>query len=178
MYRLPHTVPVVALLLGGCVAVPCANNPGMTCYAPVQAQPVAVAPAYPYPPPGPAYVGPDGLTYEGGYPVGVIEGEQVPLVFDPGLGGWGYYDRLHHWRGAPPEMRERLERFHPGGRGLPPSGEFHRGPGRPEPGGGPPRPPGPPQQHAGGLPLRPAAAPAPRRPPPAEHRCPPDRARC
>jgi hypothetical protein len=85
--------------------------------------PPAEAPGYGYaagPPQGQSYVGPDGLSYVDSVPVGVVEGEQVPFVFVGGLGGWGYYDRERRWRGAPPEVRERLEQSHPGGRGLPP----------------------------------------------------------
>ena len=179
MDRLPLTGLCAALLLGGCVAVPCADNPGMTCYAPAPVQPVAVAPAYAYPP-GTAYVGPDGFAYVDGYPVGVVDGEQVTLVFDPVLGGWGYYDRFHRWRGAPPDMRDRLERFHPAGRGLPPAGNWRGGPGHPEGFGGAPErrsfTPGAPPSPG---PVRPAAAPAPaRRPPQQQRACPPDHPRC
>lgn len=86
-----------------------------------QGYPGVEAPGYGSgPPPGGPYAGPDGLSYVEGVPVGAFEGEQVPLVFVGGLGGWGYYDRERGWHGAPPELRERLERAHPGGRGLPP----------------------------------------------------------
>jgi hypothetical protein len=71
------------------------------------------------------------MTYVDGYPVELIDGAQVSLAFDPALGGWGYYDRGRRWRPAPPELRGRLEQFHPGGRA---------GPARPGP---PPRRPPP-----------------------------------
>ena len=150
-------------MLGGCVAAgPCDYDPA-SCQPPPQpyayapppvaySPPVAYAPPGSYepgPPPGQAYVGPDGLTYVDGYPVDVIDNQQVELVFVPTLGGWGYYDGGRRWRGAPPDMRDRLDRYHPRGEGLPPPGRFDRGPGpgrgpgpamggRPGFGGGPP----------------------------------------
>ena len=93
------------------------------------------------PPPGQPYVGPDGLTYVDGVPVDEIGGEQVPLVFVVEQGGWGYYDRGRGWHGARPELRERLERSHPEGRGLPPPGGG-RGPFGRRDAGGPPQRPG------------------------------------
>ncbi len=86
--------------------------------------------AAPGQPPGQAIVGPDGLTYVDGVPVGLIQDEAVALLFVGVLGGWGYYDRGRQWHEAPPEMRDRLERLHPGGRGLPPPGVARR---RPDP---------------------------------------------
>ncbi len=135
------TLLAAGLALSGCVAVPPgAAPPG---YYPA---PVAAAPAYPYqagPAPGQPYVGPDGMTYVDGYPVELIDGAQVSLAFDPALGGWGYYDRGRRWRPAPPELRGRLEQFHPGGRGLPPPGVMRAGgrPGPARPGPPPRRPP-------------------------------------
>ncbi len=126
-------VAAAGLLLTGCVGVPCANNPAMTCYAPAATGPVA-APA----PSGQAYVGEDGLTYVDGYPVDTVDGEQVYVVFVPAL-GWGFYDRAGGFHRASPVVVARLERSHPGGRGLPPGGP--RGAvasgGRPGPGGRP-----------------------------------------
>lgn len=123
MRRVSLSLVSAGLLLSGCVPPP---QPYGNPYAPAYAQPQGG--------PGQPYVGPDGLTYVDGYPVDTIDGYQAAYVFVPALGGWGYYDGGHHWRGAPPGMRERLERFHPGGRGIPP-GEFHGG-GRPGPGYG------------------------------------------
>jgi hypothetical protein len=77
-----------------------------------------------------SYLDPDGLTYADGQPVTMLDGgDPAPVFYDPGLGGWGYYDHAHHFHGAPPDMRDRLNRFHPGGRGLLPPGSFHPGPG-------------------------------------------------
>jgi hypothetical protein len=61
--------------------------------------------------------GVDGVTYVGGEPEAVIDGEAVFLVFGGAL-GWGYYDHWHHWHGAPDRYRHHLERFHPDGHGL------------------------------------------------------------
>ena len=61
--------------------------------------------------------GVDGITYVGGEPEAVIDGESVFLVFGGAL-GWGYYDHWHHWHGAPDRYRHHLERFHPDGNGL------------------------------------------------------------
>ncbi len=61
--------------------------------------------------------GVDGITYVGGEPEAVIDGDSVFLVYGGDL-GWGYYDHWHHWRDAPDRYRHHLERFHPDGRGL------------------------------------------------------------
>jgi endonuclease YncB( thermonuclease family) len=61
--------------------------------------------------------GVDGISYIGGAPVALIEGESVFLVYGDSL-GWGYYDHYHHWRGAPDRFRNHMEHFHPGGSGL------------------------------------------------------------
>ncbi len=66
------------------------------------------------------FLGPDGLTYVNGEPVTMLDGDPAPIFYDAGLGGWGYFDRVHHFPRTPPEMRDRLNRFHPEGRGLPP----------------------------------------------------------
>jgi endonuclease YncB( thermonuclease family) len=62
--------------------------------------------------------GVDGITYVGGAPTAMIDGEEVFLVLGAGALGWGYYDHWHHWRGAPDRYRHHLEHFHPEGRGL------------------------------------------------------------
>ena len=146
MIRPVFAVLSLGLLTAGCVGVPCADNPAMTCYAPAPVQPAVAAPA-------PAYVGEDGLTYVDGYPVDYVDGQQVYLSFVPAL-GWGFYDAGGRFRRAPPGMVGRLERFHPGGRGLPPGGPrgFVPGGGRPFAGARPGigAPPG-----AGGPPGRP-----------------------
>jgi len=194
MRRTTTALLAAALLPAGCVA-PCAYN---NCYAqpayapppayqppPPPGPPPGYPPGYPppgYPPSGEAYVGPDGLTYVDGYPVTQYEGVPAPFIFLPEFGGWGFYDREHHWHGAPPNVRERLEHEHPGGRGLPPGG-FRGGPpdafrGGPPPGvrtgvPGPQRPPeGRPPEN------RPPEPRAERRPERQEHRCPPDRPGC
>ena len=59
----------------------------------------------------------DGLSYVGGQPTALIDGEIVFLSF-AGAAGWGYYDHLHHWRGAPEGFAHHLNEFHPEGRGL------------------------------------------------------------
>ncbi len=61
--------------------------------------------------------GGDGITYVGGEPTAVIDGETVFLVL-AGDAGWGYYDHYHHWRGAPGRYRSHMEHFHPNGQGL------------------------------------------------------------
>lgn len=103
-------------------------------YAPPQPPPVygylgGGSPADPGP--GQPIVGPDGLTYVDGVPIGLLEGEAVPLLFVGEQGGWGYYDRGRQWHDAPPDVRDRLERSHPGGRGLPPVGVARRRSDRP-----------------------------------------------
>jgi hypothetical protein len=155
--RLPATLFAAGLMLSGCYVPVQGPGPGYGY--------VAAAPGQPYGDPG-------DFGYVDGYPVDTIGGEQVALVFVPALGGWGYYDGGHRWRPAPPGYRERLERFHPGGRGVPPPGGFRGGPG---PGfGGGPRPgfanepgrPGPGPGY-GGPPGRPGyAGPPPGRPGP------------
>ena len=91
-------------------------------YAPPgYAPPGYPAPDYPVagvPAPGQPYIGPDGLTYLNGYPVYVVDGSYLPLVFVAGL-GWGYYGYGHRWFGAPGDLGGRLQRFYPGGRGFP-----------------------------------------------------------
>jgi hypothetical protein len=61
--------------------------------------------------------GTDGITYVGGVPEAVIDGDPVFLVYG-GDAGWGYYDHDHHWRDAPDRYRRHMERFHAGGHGL------------------------------------------------------------
>lgn len=70
--------------------------------------------------------GSDGVTYVGGVPAAVIDNETVFLVF-AGAAGWGYYDHVHHWHGAPDRYRAHMERFHPEGHGLRGYGEGHYG---------------------------------------------------
>jgi endonuclease YncB( thermonuclease family) len=91
----------------------------------------------------------DGVTYVGGAPSVVIDGAPVFLTY-AGVLGWGYYDNWHHWHGAPPPFIAHMQRFHPGGVGLPgyqPAAMrpgFGGPPGGPvPPGGGPIRPGGP-----------------------------------
>ena len=67
------------------------------------------------------------IAYVGEEPTAVIEGEPVFFVYGDGL-GWGYYDRYHHWRGAPERYASHLQRFHPEGAGL--RGYGARGPGQ------------------------------------------------
>jgi endonuclease YncB( thermonuclease family) len=62
--------------------------------------------------------GGDGISYVGGAPVALIDGESVFLVYGDDDLGWGYYDHYHHWRGAPDRFRNHMEHFHPGGHGL------------------------------------------------------------
>jgi endonuclease YncB( thermonuclease family) len=83
----------------------------------------------------------DGVTYVGGAPSVVIDGAPVFLTY-AGVLGWGYYDGWHHWHGAPPPLLAHMDRFHPGGVGLPGYGPvaMRPGPGGPMPGG--PVPPG------------------------------------
>ena len=57
------------------------------------------------------------VTYIGDQPTAVIDGEPVFFVYGDGL-GWGYYDRFHHWRGAPERFAGHLQRFHAEGQGL------------------------------------------------------------
>lgn len=90
------------------------------------ASPDIIAAVMVVPPPDPEYVfvagddGFDGITYVGGAPWVVIEGEPDPvfLVYGDDALGWGYYDHFHHWQPAPDRYRDHLDRFHPGGRGL------------------------------------------------------------
>ena len=132
MIRFPAALLLAAVLLDACVPAPCAYNPSATCYAPAAAPGYAyppggypsAAPGYPPPNPGQSYIGPDGLTYSNGYPVTEYDGAEVPYVFLPDLGGWGYYDNGHRWHGAPPDIRQRLDHDHPGGRGFPPPDRF------------------------------------------------------
>jgi endonuclease YncB( thermonuclease family) len=62
--------------------------------------------------------GTDGITYVGGAPVAMIDGEEVFLILGAAGLGWGYYDHYHHWHGAPDRFRHHMEAFHPEGRGL------------------------------------------------------------
>jgi endonuclease YncB( thermonuclease family) len=62
--------------------------------------------------------GSDGITYIGGAPVAMVDGESVFLVYGDDDLGWGYYDHFHHWHGAPDRFRHHMDRFHPGGHGL------------------------------------------------------------
>jgi endonuclease YncB( thermonuclease family) len=66
----------------------------------------------------------DGITYVGGAPVAMIDGEEAFLVYGDDL-GWGYYDHGHHWHGAPDRFRRHMEHFHPGGHGLRGHDAFH-----------------------------------------------------
>ncbi len=61
--------------------------------------------------------GGDGITYVGGEPTAVIDGQTVFLIL-AGAAGWGYYDHDRHWHDAPGHFRSHLERFHPNGQGL------------------------------------------------------------
>ena len=61
--------------------------------------------------------GVDGVSYVGGAPMAVIDGEAAFLVYGDAL-GWGYYDHWHHWHGAPDRYRAHMERYHPYGHGL------------------------------------------------------------
>jgi endonuclease YncB( thermonuclease family) len=70
--------------------------------------------------------GVDGITYVGGAPVAVIDGESAFLVYGDDDLGWGYYDHYHHWHGAPDRFRHHMEHFHPGGHGLRGYDGFHR----------------------------------------------------
>jgi hypothetical protein len=62
--------------------------------------------------------GGDGITYVGGVPEAVIDGETVFLAYGGGDAGWGYYDHGHHWHDAPGRYRAHMERYHSGGHGL------------------------------------------------------------
>jgi endonuclease YncB( thermonuclease family) len=83
-----------------------------------------IAEAMEAPPPDVQYTlvagddGMDGITYIGGAPVALIDGEDEFLVYGDDDLGWGYYDHYHHWRGAPDRFRHHMDRFHPGGHGL------------------------------------------------------------
>ena len=61
--------------------------------------------------------GADGVTYVGGAPTALIDGEAVFLVYGDDA-GWGYYDHWHHWHGAPDHYRMHMEHYHPYGHGL------------------------------------------------------------
>jgi endonuclease YncB( thermonuclease family) len=67
----------------------------------------------------------DGVTYVGGAPVALINGEEAFLVYGDGGLGWGYYDHGHRWHGAPDRFRRHMEHFHPGGHGLRGHDGFH-----------------------------------------------------
>ena len=73
--------------------------------------------------------GADGITYVGGAPTAVIDGESVFLVLGAAGLGWGYYDHWHHWHGAPDRYRWHMDHFHPDGHGL--RGYGHEGAFRP-----------------------------------------------
>jgi hypothetical protein len=62
--------------------------------------------------------GADGITYVGGEPMAMIDGEAVFFALGAAGLGWGYYDHFHHWHGAPDRFRAHLDHFHPDGRGL------------------------------------------------------------
>jgi hypothetical protein len=152
--HLPLTIVSVGLILAGSVAAqPYPYAPGGPGYAaqgydspgypdgyayPPQGGPVPgyAPPGYPVPgypveggpAPGQPYIGPDGLTYVNGYPVYLVDGSYLPLVFVGGL-GWGYYGYGHRWFGAPGDLGGRLQAFYPGGRGFPAGGGFRGGPG-------------------------------------------------
>ena len=59
----------------------------------------------------------DGVSYVGGVPSAMIDGQAVFLNY-AGAAGWGYYDNFHHWRGAPTRYSMHMEHFHPGGAGI------------------------------------------------------------
>ena len=161
MRRVLLSVVSAGLLLSGCVPPP--PSPYASPYAPGPGYAPGYAPPGPGPEPGQPYIGPDGLTYVDGYPVDTVDGYQAEYVFLPALGGWGFYDGAHRWRGAPPGMRDRLEHAHPGGRGLPPPRDF--GGGRPGPGGFRPGPgPGPGFRPGPGSEFRPGPGGMPGRP--------------
>ena len=69
--------------------------------------------------------GVDGITYVGGAPVALIDGELAFLVYGDDDLGWGYYDHYHHWHGAPDRFRHHMDHFHPGGHGLRGYDGFH-----------------------------------------------------
>ncbi len=201
MLRIPLTIVSAALLASGSAvaqypyapppdyAQPGYSQPGYappgadaTAYPPPGYPPPEAAPGYPaagYPAPGQPYVGPDGLTYVNGSPVYLDGGEYEPLVFVAGL-GWGYYGYGHRWFGAPGDLRGRLDRYYPEGRGFPPPDGFHGGPGFHGPGGpgfqGAGGPGGPGFRGPGGPgfpggPMRPVAGPPPGHPGFEGHRC-------
>jgi endonuclease YncB( thermonuclease family) len=111
------------------------NPPDNAMIASLQVDPQAACCAF-----VPGDDGVDGITYVGGEPTVLIDGEVVFLAF-AGVAGWGYYDHYHHWQGAPDRYRNHLEHYHPGAHGL--RGyrngvEGHSVPGRAGPGyGGP-----------------------------------------
>lgn len=115
-----------ALSLSAC-GVPIACPPGTPgpCYS--SPAPVVVEAA----PPG-VYTDEYGVTWANGQPYVVEDGAEVAVVFEANY-GWGYWDRFHHWRGAPGRSAEHMERMHPHGAGFVPGhplpqGEFHAGP--------------------------------------------------
>ncbi len=59
------------------------------------------------------------LSFDGDIPVVVIEGEPVPFVFIKEI-GWGFYDHLGQWHGAPERVRAELAGTYPNGPPLAP----------------------------------------------------------
>jgi len=88
------------------------NPPDNAMIASLQVDPQAACCAF-----VPGDDGVDGVTYVGGEPTVLIDGEVVFLAF-AGVAGWGYYDHYHHWQGAPDRYRDHLEHYHPGAYGL------------------------------------------------------------
>ncbi len=74
--------------------------------------------AEPAPQPGLDVVAPGNLapelSYDDGIPVAVIGGVPAFFVFIKEI-GWGYYDRIGNWHGAPASLRAELARAFPNG---------------------------------------------------------------
>lgn len=98
-------IVVLALLLPICGCV-------------VQPAPVGYAPApygYGGPVSAPVEVYP-GYSYNNGAPTLLVEGAVLPLIYFGG--GWGYYDRYHHFFRAPGPVAAHLESHFPRGAGF------------------------------------------------------------
>jgi hypothetical protein len=118
--RLFGLVGALALVSGCAAAYPCPGNPMLSCYPPAPPQGVVYAPQ-----PGVVYAPPPSGYYAPGYaaepvyaadPMMSWDGAEVPVIYDQGY-GWGSWDHYHHWHGAPPDMRGRLDHRYPEGRG-------------------------------------------------------------
>ena len=97
---------------------PAYGTPGLTLYPPLTESA--------NPPPGvPAPLEPGGIAVLGGQPTAIIDGEQAFFVFGGAALGWGYWDHLRHWHGAPDRYANELARLRPFGR---PSGYGGFGP--------------------------------------------------